>query len=100
MVSYGSVYPIMVWHCNHIFHHYCNSKNNQRPPVIVVPYMCIGRAQTLRDGRPTVFPMLALGSLVILLAFTCLRGENHMLLPQRVAADDDIFDLAENGSAF
>ena len=47
---------------------------------------------------PLYLLCLLWGSLVVLLASACLRGENHTLPPRRVAADDDIFDLAENGS--
>ena len=48
---------------------------------------------------PLYLLCLLWGSLVVLVAFACIGGENHTLPPRRVAADDDLFDLAENGSA-
>ena len=98
-VSHG-----IVWYCVSYYgmtlQSYFPRKNtsNGHPSLLLI----IGTSVEHRlyaMGVPLYFLCLLWGSLVVLLAFTCLGGENHALPPRLVAAYYDLFDLAENDSA-
>ena len=119
MVSYGIVYPIIVCHCNltlftspscaSLHGHGLDSKFGsiqiRKASGSLLSTNINAIIPAAGDNPPYVMDVplyllcLLWGSLVVLVAFACIGGENHTLPPRRVAADDDLFDLAKNGSA-